>query len=190
MKPEREPMVFSVRRVYAQRILSEEKTREYRKQRPRLYPGEMILIYETAPTSAIVCEVLALQVIEGTPAELWDEESGGIERADYDAYYEGRERAYAILLHRPRKVGAVKLPEGMAAPQRWSRFKGPPGSWVRARGWRAGDADLCPEGECVHPNTLCSRCDVRRLSERARLVNLRLIREPLAGPVRVEPGEA
>jgi|GEM_PF-1486318 len=119
------PFVFSIRPKYVAKLLDGSKVWEYRTRRPKVEPGETILIYETAPRSMLVAEAKVKIVLVSTPADVWEatHERGGIEREDFDAYFKGHAEAVALhLIVTP--IEPRPLPEGMAAPQSWARLKG------------------------------------------------------------------
>lgn len=120
------PFVFAIRPQYVARLLDGSKRVEYRTRRPRLERGDTILIYETAPTSAVVARATVIDVIVGAPAWVWSKTwyDGGIAGPDFMAYFDGREIAVAIELDVEALPGHVPLPDGMAPPQSWARWRG------------------------------------------------------------------
>lgn len=123
------PMVFSIRPEYIEAFRRGSKQIEYRTRRPSVSVGERVLIYETAPTSAIVAEaVVAHSIIDGVPSDVWKSTwaHGGISREVFDAYFADHTRAVAIWLAMHWLPSPVPLPAGMRAPQSWARLHG---SW-------------------------------------------------------------
>jgi predicted transcriptional regulator len=93
--------VVSVHPTYAQKIVDGEKTVELRRRFvENVAPGAIVLIYSTSPIRAIT----ALAVIERVhylPIEkIWRSygRAACICRADFDQYFVGAKRGYAILL--------------------------------------------------------------------------------------------
>jgi predicted transcriptional regulator len=120
------PFVFSIRPIYVAMFFSGRKQVEFRTRRPSLAAGDTVLVYETAPTSAIVATAVASAVHVGSPARVWDlaGERGGITKAEFDHYFAKREVAVAIEIDVTKLSTAVPLPPGMAAPQAWARWRG------------------------------------------------------------------
>jgi predicted transcriptional regulator len=120
------PFVFSIRPPYVDMFRDGTKQFEYRRRRPNVSAGDMALIYETAPVSAIVATARVGIVYEGKPFVVWNvtQPCGGIDRATFDKYFGERDRAVAIELEPTWLDEPVPLPAGMAAPQSWARYKG------------------------------------------------------------------
>ena len=127
------PFVFSIRRVYVERILAPpgdpwKKGVEYRTRRPSVEDGETILIYETAPTMRVVARASVKSIIAGKPADVWarTREVGGVTAEEFDLYFEGRAMAYALELASVVRLDAPRrLPPCMSPPQSWARWRGP-----------------------------------------------------------------
>lgn len=121
-----QPLVFSIRPVYLVMFFDGRKRFEFRTRRPSVEPGDVVLLYETSPTSAIVATAVVGTVHDGTPARVWElaGERGGITRTEFDRYFANRDRAVAVELDVARMKLSVPLPIGMVAPQSWARWKG------------------------------------------------------------------
>jgi len=120
------PLVFSIRPVYLAMFFDGRKRFEFRTRRPSVASGDVVLLYETAPTSAIVATAVVGVVYDGTPARVWELAGsvGGITKAQFDLYFGDRVRAVAVELELTRLTSSVPLPTGMVAPQSWSRWRG------------------------------------------------------------------
>jgi predicted transcriptional regulator len=120
------PLVFSVRPVYLAMFFDGRKRFEFRTRRPSVESGDVVLLYETAPTSAIVATAVVGIVYDGAPARVWElaGSRGGITKAEFDRYFANRDRAVAVELEVARLTSTVPLPSSMAAPQSWARWKG------------------------------------------------------------------
>jgi predicted transcriptional regulator len=131
------PLVFSIRPVYLAMFFDGRKLFEFRTRRPSVVPGDIVLLYETAPTSAIVATAVVGTVHDDAPARVWNLAGslGGITRVEFDRYFANRDRAVAVELAVTRLGSSVPLPDGMAAPQSWARWRG---EW--------------PLGECAAPS--------------------------------------
>lgn len=101
---ERTTLVLSVHPPFAELILSGVKDVELRRTRPAAAAPLSILVYATAPVSALVgvCRLVGLSV--GEPDAMWRQASKGavVERSTYDAYYRGAETAVLWHLSAPR----------------------------------------------------------------------------------------
>src|SRR5690606_17375317 len=97
------------------------KRYELRTRRPAVSAGDLVLIYETAPTSAIVAEAIVGDIRDSLPSMIWHELGPvlGVTREQFGDYYRDRERAIAIELRLSWLGRPVKLPTGMAPPQSW-----------------------------------------------------------------------
>lgn len=169
-----QPFVFSIRPQYVERILDGRKRWEYRRRRPRVTTGDLILIYETAPASAIVASARVGDVLDGHMLDVWAEThaDGWVEAQDYAAYFEGASRAIAIELTRLSVfTQSLPLPPGMVAPQSWARLAvGAVDHWAiaydfEAGAWLGGDmSDAAPPRTPAGAVDLaeCPRVDKRR----------------------------
>ena len=63
-------LFISVKPIYAQKILSREKSIELRKLKPKVSPGDYIIIYASGPQKAVVGFGLIKRVIVTTPQEM------------------------------------------------------------------------------------------------------------------------
>ena len=113
--------LYSIKKKYADLILSGLKTVEFRKRRPgkRL---EKIVIYESQSGSGIVGEALVDDVITCSVSHAWQiaVERGCISKEEFDSYYSGHTLAILIVLRSPlRFANPISLCEiGLArAPQ-------------------------------------------------------------------------
>ena len=89
-------IILPIHPEYVRKILSGEKTFEYRKKIPQDITN--ILIYETAPTSKIVAIGEVAEIIKEKTNILWEKTlySGGINKYFFDSYFEKKEDGYAI----------------------------------------------------------------------------------------------
>jgi predicted transcriptional regulator len=119
------PMLFGVHPQWLDMFLDGSKLPEYRTRRPKVSVGDTILLYATAPRSRVEAKAVVLDILTGSPSEIWDRTRfRGIERPAYDKYFEGRSLAVALELKVTKLANPVPLPPGQAAPQGWNRWKG------------------------------------------------------------------
>jgi predicted transcriptional regulator len=124
-RPSRD-VLFSIRPAHAEKIFKGDKTVELRRRfASAVTPGTLALIYSTSPTSALTgsAKIRAVQCMDLTT--LWKTHRVGacLGKNDFEAYFSGLERGYAIVLGsaRPldRPVGLTELRErfGFEPPQ-------------------------------------------------------------------------
>ncbi len=90
--------LVSIRPEYVERILSGEKTYEYRR-RIFKHPGVGTLaIYATMPVGKVVAEAAITTILEATPEDIWEHTGrhAGISEDRFKAYFHGCNIAYAI----------------------------------------------------------------------------------------------
>lgn len=92
-------MLLSINPQHVRKILNGTKRYEFRKVRCRP-EVKSILIYSTAPVGRVVGEVELVDVLHGSPDEVWQRTAhhSGISRSFFDSYYSGRDRAIAYEL--------------------------------------------------------------------------------------------
>ncbi len=91
--------MLSIKPRYANKILAGSKTIELRKSSMGLNPGDVILVYSSAPEQRVTFW-FPIQAIETLSiGEMWDryQSSLGIEQEDYGEYFKGL--SYAVGLH-------------------------------------------------------------------------------------------
>ncbi|MGK7921347.1 MAG: DUF3850 domain-containing protein [Trichodesmium sp.] len=92
---------LSIKRIYAERIVSGTKTIELRKRPMGMELGDLILLYETAPDSMIRGGFIADETIRLPVSKMWSEYHSvmGVEKEFYDSYFDNREFAYGTLIY-------------------------------------------------------------------------------------------
>ena len=113
--------LYSIKKKYADLILSGRKTVEFRKCRPGK-KLEKIFIYESRGSGRIVGEALVDDVINCSLSRAWQiaGERGRISKDDFDSYYSGHTSATLIVLRSPLRfarpidlgeIGLSKAPQ-------------------------------------------------------------------------------
>lgn len=99
-------LFISVKPIYAQKILSREKSIELRKLKPKVSPGDYIIIYASGPQKAVVGFGLIKRVIVTTPQEMWNSHSKnlGIDKESFSDYYAGKSKAIGIEIDSVRSL--------------------------------------------------------------------------------------
>jgi predicted transcriptional regulator len=97
-------LFLSLRPVFAQLILSGQKTVEVRRVVPRsVQRGSMVLLYESTPVKAWtgICFFDGISI--GRPETIWRKLGGatGLAKREFIAYLDGREKAVALHVSRP-----------------------------------------------------------------------------------------
>lgn len=97
-EPSTTRIVLAIHSRHAQAILEGEKTHELRKRLPRLSRGDVVYLYETAPTSSIVGGFVVDGVRRDTPARTWRTVGNGfaITKPEFDGYVNGSEKVIAL----------------------------------------------------------------------------------------------
>ncbi len=111
----RRDVVFSIKPDYCDKIVSGSKTVELRRRFPMSVPeGTTALIYATSPTRALLGIAEIGTVHRCAPDEIWETfaDRACIARKDFDSYFDGVERGYAIELKHARRLRrALELSE-------------------------------------------------------------------------------
>lgn len=90
--------MLSLHPQHAQKLFEGDKRFELRRVRPRLSPGDEVLVYVTLPVGAVLGRFWVRRVIASRPEQLWSLVRGGcaVSRAAYREYFRSRRLAYAI----------------------------------------------------------------------------------------------
>jgi predicted transcriptional regulator len=124
-RPSRD-VLFSIRPVHAEKILKGSKTVELRRRFANaVTPGTLALIYSTSPTSALIgsARIKAVQCTDLSTLWKTHRKAACLDKSDFEAYFTGLERGYAIILDSPRPlerpVGLTELRKrfGFEPPQ-------------------------------------------------------------------------
>lgn len=113
MAAEQRIVLLSLRPRFATAILEGKKTVELRRVHMLAPAGSLLLLYSSSPMRAIVGTATLDRLQESTPRQLWEEvmSRAAISRGEYDEYYRGARRAFALHL---RDVRALPTPSPLA----------------------------------------------------------------------------
>lgn len=102
-------ILLSINPKYVEKILNGEKLYEFRKTQTKRKP-EKIIIYCTAPISAVVGEADVEDILVDTPIKLWNKtyKKGGVKNDFFFKYYEEKEVGVAYKLKNVKKYDRQK----------------------------------------------------------------------------------
>lgn len=102
-------LFLSIRPEFTVKILDGSKRAEFRRTRPRVVPGQLVILYASSPVMGIVGFARVEEVISGSPTRLWHQlrEDGGIARSRYREYFKGAREAHAITLTGVQPLGST-----------------------------------------------------------------------------------
>lgn len=118
-------LLVSIKPKYSAQILGGSKQIELRRTRPRVSQGELVLIYESSPTMALVGYAIVGAIISATPKSLWPRvrEWAGITRIEFESYFDGAMHGFGIKLI---DVGSLRKPVHLnELRKQWKGFHPP-----------------------------------------------------------------
>ena len=85
------PLLISLKPCYADLVFEGVKRAELRRRTLARMEGRDVFVYVTSPVMMLRGAFRVGEVWSGTPQDIWDKvsESAGVEKDDFDAYYEG-----------------------------------------------------------------------------------------------------
>ncbi len=104
-------LLLSIKPRFADAIFARQKRVELRRVRPRVGPGDLVLVYVTSPRCALEGAFEVERVLEAKPSTLWGHVShnAGVTHAEFNEYFRGRETAYAIVVRKVWRLAPVAL---------------------------------------------------------------------------------
>ena len=121
----RKILLLSVRPKYAEKILAGTKKIELRRIKPRVSEGDLLILYVSYPIKAIMGIGIVEQTVSDFPESLWKKvcDGAGISKTEFDAYYEGANLGYGIIL---QKVLPLENPISLNELRKlWGNFHPP-----------------------------------------------------------------
>lgn len=93
-------LLLSIKPEYVVKLFDGTKKVELRKIKPKLIPGDILVVYACSPVKAIAGLCKVQKVIEDSPKNIWHqvEQIAGISKKKFDDYYQFSSKAYAIFL--------------------------------------------------------------------------------------------
>ena len=94
-------VLISIRPQYARRIMSGEKTVEFRKV-CFSNPNSKVYVYSSSPVRKILGYFEVEKIVKADPKSLWHQFAavGYVDTKDFQKYYEGKQQGYAICIKR------------------------------------------------------------------------------------------
>lgn len=120
-------LMLSVRPAHAEKILRGEKTIELRRLRPNVRQGDTLLVYASAPVSALVGTARITGVACHHPSHLWKlvRSACAVTYGEFRQYFDGATCGYAISLSKARRA---EQPLSLKQIQTvWPAFRAPQG---------------------------------------------------------------
>ena len=96
--------LLSIKPEFSNAIFAASKTIELRKTKINISCGDILIIYESSPTMALVGKLEVHEVLSDRPEILWKKVSRkvGIDKFEYDAYFQDKSVAYGIVVKSPK----------------------------------------------------------------------------------------
>ena len=92
-------VLISIKPKYVEKIISKEKTYEFRKN---IFKKEVekVVIYSTSPEKKIIGYFKSSSIIKDCPKNLWDNfsEEAGINKEDFFDYFKNKEEGFALKI--------------------------------------------------------------------------------------------
>ncbi|WP_161626716.1 ASCH domain-containing protein [Sphingobium lactosutens] len=97
--------IISIHPRHAHAILDGAKTIELRRRIPSVSIGTRLWIYATRPLGAVIGVAIVERIVRGDPEAIWLKfgHQTGVERWEYDAYFDGAQEAIALVLTQPQR---------------------------------------------------------------------------------------
>ncbi|MGJ3259050.1 MAG: hypothetical protein ACFE0S_05550 [Rhodospirillales bacterium] len=122
--------MISIRPCWVRKIVSGEKTYEFRRRPPFLDHHVEAFIYESRPVQAIRWKCRIGPTVSAPPIKLWGicADQSGMQRETFDAYFDGCETAHALevssvtALGRPLAFDELQEKFDIRPPQSWRRI--------------------------------------------------------------------
>jgi predicted transcriptional regulator len=99
-------VLLSIKPPFADGLARGHKRVEFRRRFPRHVTSGRAVVYVTAPVQAITLTATITRVVRAAPAALWDAycATAGVDRAEFDVYFDGLPTGVALLLDDVRPV--------------------------------------------------------------------------------------
>lgn len=123
-KPAVKYVLMAIRPYFARLIREGKKTIELRRVAPDMNPGDILIIYESAPVSKVTSYATVGKIIRLAPVLLWEQvgSSAMLGKSDFETYFSGKATGNGIEildvteLKEPRQLGILS---GCSVPQNY-----------------------------------------------------------------------
>jgi predicted transcriptional regulator len=104
-------LLLSIKPRFADAIFARTKRVELRRVKPRVQPGDLVLVYVTSPRCTLEGAFEVERVFAEPPLKLWQHvhEVAGITKEEFTAYFADCDMAYGIVVRRAWKLAPVSL---------------------------------------------------------------------------------
>ena len=101
-------LLISIRPRFAEMIFAGSKTVELRRVCPKIFPGDLALVYVSSPTKELRGGFEVGKIISASPPVLWQKvgKRSGITRKEFLAYFHGKAKGHALIIKRAWKLPA------------------------------------------------------------------------------------
>jgi predicted transcriptional regulator len=115
-------ILISIKPCFCNLILDGQKRYEYRKRVFSRSDVSRVYIYASKPICKVIGYFTVKRIINDTPSMVWDltHEHGGITKKQYQAYFKGHTKAYAIEIDKVVKIDSIdpkQVLQSFTAPQ-------------------------------------------------------------------------
>lgn len=102
-------ILMSIKPEYIKKIFDGTKKYEYRKTKCKIKPTK-IIVYTSSPIKKVVGEIIIEDILYDKKEIIWDKTkvSGGIEKKNYDKYFEKKDNAIAYKIKEYIKYDSPK----------------------------------------------------------------------------------
>lgn len=106
MGVEETALFLSIKPRFAALILEGTKTVELRRVSPAVEEGHLVLLYASSPQRELVGTCRVVDVEADSINAIWDRHGDrtGVTQAEYGRYFDGAQRAVAIVLSKPSRL--------------------------------------------------------------------------------------
>jgi predicted transcriptional regulator len=118
-------LLLSVKPEHAGKIFAGTKTIEFRRIRPKLNEGDLVVVYVSSPIKAIIGAFEVGKIHTGSPAGLWKKvkDRSGLTWSEFNAYFDNADIAYGLEI---RKTWRYKAPIKLQSIRKlWDNFYAP-----------------------------------------------------------------
>ena len=135
-------LVLSLQPRFAELVFDGTKRTELRRRFAEGLEGCDVFVYVTSPVRELRGGFRVEAIWKGPPEELWEKvsETAGVSRAQFDAYYRGKEVAYALGMtdvwefKSPSSLNTLRERLGdFVVPQSWRYVRDEESRWLRRK---------------------------------------------------------